>query len=73
MIGINKSVSKFVGASCNIETTLSSPIPVSIFLFGNGSYVPSSLWLNSENTRFHISSHLSFSPPGKFSGSSFGK
>ena len=46
IIGINKSVSKFVGVSWITETTRSRPIPVSTFLCGNGGYEPSGIWLN---------------------------
>ena len=45
IIGINKSVSKLVGTSCNTETILSNPIPVSMFFAGSSVYVPSALWL----------------------------
>ena len=55
IIGMNKSVSKFVGVSWITETTRSNPIPVSTFLCGNGGYVPSGIWLNWENTKFQIS------------------
>ena len=55
IIGVNKSVSKFVLASWITLVILSSPIPVSIFCLGSGVYEPSLLWLNSENTKFQIS------------------
>ena len=35
IIGMNKSVSKFVGTSCNTDTILSNPIPVSMFFAGS--------------------------------------
>ena len=56
---LNKSISKLEPTFCNTEQSLSSPIPVSTHLLGNGLNSPAESLLNSMKTKFHISTNLS--------------
>jgi len=73
IIGINKSVFK-ICRSHLVDETIFSPIPVSIIFIWVKWFrrVRISFMINSENTRFHILSHL-FILAEIFSGSSFDK
>src|SRR3989338_6208361 len=56
--GIKSSVSKTDCFPFRLVTTLSTPIPVSTFLWARGTTLPSFFFSYSMKTSFHISAHL---------------